>query len=154
MTQAVIPFGPEERAALADRWTQHPGMRHLGARADFSDPSRVRVVIDLLEAHHRGGLGTDAVNGPVIAGLFDVAVGMVGHFQTLGKRAGTAQLGIQFLRPVRGGRIVVEAWLLRAGVNLVFVAGEAFDQQGTLCARCEGIVAVSGGAGTEGTDAL
>jgi acyl-coenzyme A thioesterase PaaI-like protein len=147
--QVAIPLGAQERAALAERWTQHPGMQHLGARADFSDPAKARVYIDPLEPHHRGGMGTEAVNGAVTAGLFDVAVGIVGHFHTMGRRAGTAQLAIQFIRPVLGDRIEVEARLVRAGTNLVFVAGEAFDQNRVLCARCDGIVAVSGGGVNE-----
>jgi len=147
--QVSIPVEAQERAALADRWSQHPGMQLVGARADFSDPSKVRVFIEPLQPHHRGGMGTEAVNGAVIAGLFDVAIGIVGHFQTRGRRAGTAQLAVQYLRPVLGQRIDVEARLVRAGTNLVFVAGEAFDQNRVLCARCDGIVAVSGSGGGE-----
>jgi len=147
--QVAIPLGAQERAALAEHWSQHPGMQHLGAKADFGDPARVRVYIDQLGPEHRGGMNTEAVNGAVIAGLFDVAVGIVGHFHTMGRRAGTAQLAIQFLRPLMGQRIEVETRLVRAGTNLVFVAGEAFDQNRVLCARCDGIVAVSGCGGDE-----
>ena len=116
----------------------------MGARADLTDSEVVRVVIDPVQPAHRGGLGTDAVNGAVIAGLFDVAIGIVGHFQTIGQRAGTAHLGIQYLRPLVGNRVVVEARLVKAGANLVFATAEALDADGTVCARAEGIVAVSG----------
>jgi acyl-coenzyme A thioesterase PaaI-like protein len=153
MTRATIPFGSPERAAMAEQWSAHPGMRHLGARADFANPESVRVYIDPIEAYHRGGLGTEAVNGAVIAGLFDVAIGIVGHFQTMGRRAGTAQLNIQYLRPLLGDRISIEARLLRAGSNLVFAAAEAKDQLGVVCARADGIVAVSG-SGFAGNQAL
>ncbi len=146
----TIPLGEAERQALAERWSQHPGMLHVGARADFSDQSAVRVIIDPVQAHHRGGLGTDAVNGAVIAGIVDVAIGIVGHFQTPGRRAGTAQLSVYFLRPLHGDRVTAVARLVRAGPNLVFVRAEVEDSAGVVCARGEGIVAVSGGAaGTE-----
>jgi len=140
----TIPFGAPERVSMAQQWTDHPGMRHMGAQADFSDPRHVRVFIDPVQPVHRGGLGTAAVNGAVIAGLFDVAVGMVGHFQTMGRRAGTAQLNINFIRPVVGDHVEVLARLVRAGSNLVFAEAEALDGAGVTCARAMGIVAVSG----------
>ncbi|MFZ5624174.1 MAG: PaaI family thioesterase [Gemmatimonadota bacterium] len=138
---AAIPFPPEQRASFAEQWSSLPGMQHLGARADFSDARVCRVIIDPVQPFHRGGTGTDAVNGAVIAGLCDAAVGMVGHFQHAGKRVGTAQLSIQFLRPLRGDRVVVEAWPTRAGGTLVFARAEARDAEGVVCAVCDGIVA-------------
>jgi uncharacterized protein (TIGR00369 family) len=142
----AIPGTPEERDALAAAWSAHPGMRHLGARADFSDPERVRLILDPVRPEHRGGMGTTAVNGAVIASLFDAAIGMVGHFQLPGRRAGTAQLHIHFMRPVQGDRIEVAAYLARAGANLVFAWAEITDPEGRVCARADGIVAASGSA--------
>ena len=133
-----------ERAALAVRWNHHRGMRHMGVQVDLSAPHVVRLYVDPIQLHQRGGLGTDAVNGAVIAGVFDLAIGLVGHFCTLGRRAGTAQLNIQFLRPVLGDRFEVLGRLLRAGRSLVFATAELHDEQGQLCARCDGIVAVAG----------
>jgi len=154
MKPLTIPFEPEQRARMAEQWSAHPGMRHMGARADFSDPEAVRVTIDPLEPHHRGGMGTAAVNGAVIAGLIDVAIGVVGHFQMIGKRVGTAQLGIQFVRPVVGDSVTVVARLVKAGANLVFASAEVLDPRGTVCARADGIVAVAGTGRGEGTEAL
>lgn len=142
----VIPGSPVERAVLAERWSAHPGMRHMGALADFSNPDLVRVVIDPVRPEHRGGMGTEAVNGAVLAGLFDVAIGVVGHFQVPNRRVGTAQLNIQFLRPVRGDRVEVVGHLVRAGMNLVFATADIVDGEGKLCARADGIVAASGEA--------
>ena len=39
------------------------------------EPDRVVVELPEVRAEHRGGLGTAAVNGLVLAGLFDLAVG-------------------------------------------------------------------------------
>ncbi len=96
-----------------------------------------------MQPHHRGGLGTDAVNGAVIAGVFDLAIGLVGHFCNLDRRAGTAQLHIHFLRPVLGERFEVLGRVVRAGRSLVFATADLHDQGGQLCARCDGIVAVA-----------
>ena len=134
---------------MAEQWSAHPGMLHTGARADFSDPDAVQVVIQHLGAHHRGGMGTAAVNGAVLAGLFDVAIGMVGQLHTAGRRAGTAQLSVQFIRPLNGDSVRVRARLIRAGANLVFASAEAFDEHAVVCARAEGIVAVAGSGGEE-----
>ena len=102
-------------------------------------------MVDPIRAEHRGGLGTEAVNGAVIAGIFDLVIGLCGYLQTAGRRAGVAQLSIQFLRPVLGARFEVLGQPVRAGKTLVFSAAELVDENGAVCARCDGIVAVAGG---------
>ncbi len=139
----TVPLEPAQRTALTERWNQLLPMRHLGARGDFSDPEAVRVFIDPVQDFHRGGLGTSAVNGAVIAGLCDAAVGMVGHVHTQGRRGGTVQLNVVFLRPVMGNRVTAIGRLIRAGANLIFVAVEVEDERGVVCARCDGILAIS-----------
>ena len=142
-TPICPPLSDAERAALQARWNEHPGMRHMGVRLDLSAPEVVRVYVDPVQAHHRGGLGTDAVNGAVIAGVFDLTIGLLGHFCAIGRRAGTAQLNIHFVRPVRGDRFDVLGRLVRAGSSLVFATADLHDESGQLCARCDGIVAVA-----------
>ncbi len=145
----TVPARPEEHLRrLESEWNAHPGMQHLGARLDLTDPRAVRAVIDPLQPHHRGGLGTDAVNGAVIAGVVDVVVGLTGYLHTGGRRAGVAQLHVQYLRPVHGDRLEVIGRPLRAGRTLVFVTAEAVDAEGVVCARGDGIVAVVAGDGT------
>jgi acyl-coenzyme A thioesterase PaaI-like protein len=136
---------PDQLQAFQAKWNQHPGMRHMGATLDLSDPGRVRAIVDPIEPYHRGGLGTDAVNGAVIAGVFDLVIGLSGYLQTVGHRAGVAQLSIQFLRPVRGSRFEVIGWPVRVGHTLVFATAELRDESGIVCARCDGMVAISGG---------
>ena len=137
---------PAEREAITARWNSHPGMKHMGVRLDLSRRECVRVYVDPIREYHRGGLGTDAVNGAIIAGVFDLAVGLIGHLSTPGQRVGTAQLNIHFVQPVRGDRFEVLGRLIRAGRSLVFAAAELLDESGQLCARCDGIVAVAGAA--------
>jgi len=142
----LSPLSHTERATLT---AQHPGMRHMGVQVDLSASDVVRVYVDPVQPTHRGGLGTDAVNGAVIAGAFDLAIGLVGHFCTLGRRAGTAQLNIHFIRPVLGDRFEVLGRLVKAGRSLVFATAELHDETGQLCARCDGIVAVAGASAAE-----
>ena len=144
-TLTILPkLHGEELTAFQAEWNQHPGMRHMGAVLDLSTPGLVRAVVDPIRPEHRGGLGTDAVNGAVIAGIFDLVIGLCGYLQTAGRRAGVAQLSIQFLRPVNGSRFEVVGHPVRAGTNLVFATSELQDEKGIVCARCDGIVAVSG----------
>ncbi len=135
-----------QRDEMAAHWNAHPGMRHVGARVDLSTPDLVRALVDPIQPFHRGGLGTEAVNGAVIAGLFDLVIGLTGYLHTRGRRAGVAQLNVQFLRPLEGDRLEVTGWPTRVGRNLVFAAAELRDERGTVCAVCDGIVAVSGRA--------
>jgi acyl-coenzyme A thioesterase PaaI-like protein len=104
-----------QRAEMEAQWNAHPGMKHLGARLDLSSAGMVRAVLDPIKPEHRGGLGTEAVNGATIAGLFDLVIGLAGYLHTGGRRAGVAQLNIQFLRPVEGDRLQVIGWPTRVG---------------------------------------
>lgn len=133
----------EALRALADSWNSGPPMRHLGARLEFDRIDRVRAVLEPVQPYHRGGIGTDAVNGVVLAGLFDLAIGTVGWLTRPDTRSATVSLGMTFLRPTRGNRVVVEARLLRAGTNLTFASAEIFDEAGQVTARCDGTVAVA-----------
>ena len=142
------PFSPtyatlDALRALAEGWNESPPMKRLGARLHFDRVDRVRAVLDPVAPYHRGGMGTDAVNGVVLAGLFDLAIGTVGWLTRPDTRSATVSLAMTFLRPTRGERVVVEARLLRAGTNLTFAAAEIFDGAGHVTARCDGTVAVA-----------
>jgi acyl-coenzyme A thioesterase PaaI-like protein len=156
VSEDQVPFSDaystlESLQALAASWNDSDPMRRLGARLDFQRVDRVRAVIDPVMPYHRGGMGTDAVNGAVLAGLFDLAIGTVGWLSRPDARSATVTLNMLFFRPTRGERIWVEGRLLRAGLNLTFAAAELFDARGEATARCEGTVAVSHGR-TENND--
>ncbi|HEY7114880.1 MAG TPA: PaaI family thioesterase [Thermoanaerobaculia bacterium] len=142
------PFSPayatlEALGDLARAWNDGPPMKHFGARLEFTRVDRVRAVIDPVLPFHRGGMGTDAVNGVVLAGLFDLVIGTVGWLTRPETRSATVNLAMSFFRPTRGDRVVAEAWLVRAGLNLVFAAAEIADGFGEASARCEGTCAVA-----------
>jgi uncharacterized protein (TIGR00369 family) len=144
------PFSPayasiEALQTLARAWNNSPPMQRLGAWLEFERVDRVRAVLEPVEPHHRGGMGTDAVNGVVLAGLFDLAIGTVGWLTRPDTRSATVSLAMTFLKPTRGDRVVVEARLIRAGTNLTFTAAEIFDEAGQVTARCDGTVAVAQG---------
>ena len=68
----------ETLRSLAEVWNNSPQMRHFGARLEFERLDHVLGVVDPVRDYHRGGLGTDAVNGVVLAGLFELVSGTVG----------------------------------------------------------------------------
>jgi len=133
----------ESLRALGEMWNASPAMKHFGARLDFERVDRVRAVIDPVLDIHRGGLGTDAVNGVVLAGLFDLAIGTVGWLVRPDARSATVNLAMSFFRPTRGDRVVAEARLIRSGMNLIFAAAEIFDGEGKVTARCDGTCAIA-----------
>jgi uncharacterized protein (TIGR00369 family) len=142
------PFSPaygtlEALCALADVWNAGPPMKHFGARLEFTRIDRVRAVIDPVQLFHRGGIGTDAVNGVVLAGLFDLAIGTVGWLARPESRSATVNLAMTFFRPTRGDRVVAEARIVRVGRNLVFATAEICDGEGEVSARCDGTCAVA-----------
>jgi uncharacterized protein (TIGR00369 family) len=148
MTPEGHPFSAaygslEALQALADVWNAGPPMKHFGARLEFTRLDRVRAVIDPVQGFHRGGMGTDAVNGVVLAGLFDLAIGTVGWLTRPETRSATINLAMTFFRPTRGDRVVAEARLVRAGMNLVFAAAEITEGSGEVTARCDGTCAVA-----------
>jgi uncharacterized protein (TIGR00369 family) len=132
-------------AKFEKEWNAHPGMRHMGVRMDFSSPGIVRAVVDPIREFHRGGMGTEAVNGAVMAGVFDLVIGFSGYVHTGGGRVGVAQLSMQYLRPVTGERFTAEARVVRSGKTILFAAAELKDERGKVCARCDGMVSVRGG---------
>jgi acyl-coenzyme A thioesterase PaaI-like protein len=136
--------------ALAETWNVSPPMRQLGARLEFNRVDRVRAVLDPVQPFHRGGMGTEAVNGAVLAGLFDLAIGTVGWLTRPETRSATVSLSMMFFKPTLGDRISVEGRLLRSGMNLIFAAAEIFDGKGEVTARCDGTCAVA--QGRIGTD--
>ena len=135
----------ESLRSLARAWNESPPMQRFGARLEFERLDRVRAVVDPVEPYHRGGMGTDAVNGVVLAGLFDLIIGTVGFLTRPDTRSATVSLAMTFLRATRGDRVVVEGRAIRIGTTLTFAAAEVFDGSGRVTARCDGTVAVAAG---------
>jgi acyl-coenzyme A thioesterase PaaI-like protein len=136
-------FTDEMRAQLAARWNAHLGVERMGVTLNIVSRNELRGVVDPIAPHHRGGMGTPAVNGPTIAAIFDLVTGLTGYLQTPGQKVGVAQLNIRFLRPVLGDRFEVVGRPTKSGRSLVFVECELIDEAGIVCARADGLVSVS-----------
>lgn len=150
MTDDAKPFSEaygtiEALRQLAAVWNGGPPMKHFGARLEFERIDRVRAVIDPVQMFHRGGMASEAVNGVVLAGLFDLVIGTVGWLTRPETRSATVNLAMSFFRPTRGDRVVAEGRLIRSGLNLIFAAAEISDGSGEVTARCEGTCALAHG---------
>jgi len=139
-----IPMDAPARQAWAAQFNALPGMGMMGAALDLSDPVVVRVHLSEVRPHHQGGMGSAAVNGAVIAGLFDAALGVAGVIQFPGRRAGTVELSVKFLRPTRGASVDAWAVTLKRADDLAFMEGELWSEQ-KLCAIATGMVSTARG---------
>jgi acyl-coenzyme A thioesterase PaaI-like protein len=139
-----IPMEAAPRGAWADQFNALPAMRAMDATLDLSDPAVVRVHLSEVRPHHQGGMGSAAVNGAVIAGMFDAALGVAGVLQFPGRRAGTVELSVKFMRPTRGASVDAYAITLKRAEGLAFLEGELWSE-GKLCAMATGIVSTARG---------
>ncbi|MHB8879714.1 MAG: hypothetical protein ACYC8T_39000 [Myxococcaceae bacterium] len=57
----------EQLARYAELFNASLSLNHFGVRLSFPDTETVRVDLSPVRPEHRGGLGTDAVNGGVLA---------------------------------------------------------------------------------------
>src|SRR6185295_16609275 len=138
-----LPRTLEERTVWQSRFNEFPAAHQFGFTLDLSDSHIVRVVLPELQPYHRGGLGTPAVNGAVIAGMFDMGLGIAGTQQFPERPTGTVDLSIKLMRPTIGPQVTLYAWSTIKRTNVIFVEAELHDTTNGLCALGNGIVAVS-----------
>ncbi len=143
-----IPLDEPERRTWAEQFNRLPAMRRFETAIDLNDAAIVRVVLETIHEHHLGGLRLRAVNGAVLAGLFDCALGVAGTLQFRDKRAGTCELSMKFMRAVFDAPIEVFAGCVKRTDTLAFTESALFSN-GRLCAFATGMVAVAADRGGE-----
>jgi acyl-coenzyme A thioesterase PaaI-like protein len=119
---------------------QAPFMQHFGFRISYPNGDRVVVTLDEVLPAHRGGMGTDAVNGGVLAAMFDYALGNTAMLAPPLRRNATVQLSMTFERAARGTSLRCEAQIDRAASRMLFSSAKITDSDGTVCARATAIV--------------
>jgi uncharacterized protein (TIGR00369 family) len=142
----TAPDGSDAAARLArhaQRWNDHASLRALGARLSFPGGSGVRIEVNAISAALRGGIGDDAVvNGGALSALCDLIIGSSSALVDLMVSSATVQLSIRFERPLRGERIIGVARVDHHTGRTLFASAEISDDQGRVCVRCQGIVAL------------
>jgi uncharacterized protein (TIGR00369 family) len=133
----------EQLDRYAEHFNQSQTMRLLGLRLSFPQGEKVVLTLPEVRPEHRGGLGTAAVNGGVLAAMFDYAIGCTAALLDPTRRAATMQLSMSFERPVLGDSVRAEATIDSAGTSSLFASARILDAQGKVCARCQGVVKLS-----------
>ncbi len=142
MNEPATPLSQAELDRFASYWNKGRILRHFGF--ELSLPGAERAVVELhhVRAEHRGGMGSDAINGGVLAAMIDLAVGCSALLAPPLRRSATVELNMQFQRGVRGPGARCEAVIDRATQSLLFVSGLIMDRAGVVCARCSGLVSL------------
>jgi uncharacterized protein (TIGR00369 family) len=143
MSEADTRPRQEQLDRYAEQFNQSQTIRYFGVQVSFPQGEKVLVTLPEIRPEHRGGLGTAAVNGGVIAALFDYAIGCTPALLDPTRRAATMQLSMSFERPLRGTSARVEATIDSVGTSTVFASARMYDEQGQVCARCQGVVKLS-----------
>jgi uncharacterized protein (TIGR00369 family) len=133
----------EQLARYSEAFNQSQTLLHFGLKVRFPNIDTVEVVLDPVQSVQRGGLGSDAVNGGILAAIFDLVIGCAPALVDPTRRSATVQLSLNFMTAVRGDRIVARAHVTRAGETLVFAAASIFDAQGNECATATGLSRLS-----------
>jgi len=133
----------EQLDRFAEQFNRSQAMKYFGARLSFPEGKKVVIALPEIRPEHRGGLGTDAVNGGILAALFDLVIGCTPALREPTRRAATMQLSMSFERPVRGNTLHAEATIDSMGTSTLFSSARLYDAQGAVCARCQGVVKVS-----------
>jgi len=116
-------------------------LQHLGARIDLGIPTTPKAYIDELKDIHGGGIGSEAVNGGVIASLADLSLGLLGLLHYKEGMTATAQLTIHYLKPFRSKSISAEAHTQQVVGNRIFGTVELRNDRGDVCAIAYGALA-------------
>ncbi len=84
----------------------------------------VKVEIDVAEKHKQA-FGT--AHGGVIASILDSAAGLIVNKELLkqGKIAVTAEIKVNYLKPVKGGKLVAEGRIVNIGSKIAVSTAEA-----------------------------
>src|SRR5262245_58674648 len=99
MSDKLPTPAPEQLRRYADGFNSSASLKHFGVRISFPNSEVVQVDLDPVQEWHRGGLGTDAVNGGVLAAIFDLAIGCTPALIDPSRRTATVQLSMSFMRP-------------------------------------------------------
>jgi acyl-coenzyme A thioesterase PaaI-like protein len=137
-----IPLDATGRLRWQQRMNAMPALTMMGVVLDLTDPAIVRFTLGSVQEHHMGGLNSRAVNGAVIAAMFDAALGVAGSLQVPGQRAGTVELSIKLMRPAMEAPLEAYGIAVKKTPHLVFTEAE-LHASGRLCATATGIVALA-----------
>jgi uncharacterized protein (TIGR00369 family) len=126
---------------LEELFNKSVQLQHMGAQVSLAQPERPLVSIAKIEPHHQGGIGSDAVNGGVIAAVADLALGLLGLLHYKEGMTATAQLTVHYLKPFRTDSLSATAITQKVVGNRIFGTVELMNDKGDVCAIAYGALA-------------
>jgi uncharacterized protein (TIGR00369 family) len=133
-----------------EHWNNELYMQWAGLRMLEVQDGRSRLELTI-EAHHRGGAGTEAVNGAILSYMHDIVQGAAirSLLPPQQNALATINLHIDYLELLRSERTVVASGkVVGLGRGVAFGESEVRDASGRLCTRCVGTYRVMSHAAT------
>jgi len=119
-------------AGRTDRFSEAPISALIGFKVEHAPDGRTLVALDA-GPQHANPMGR--VHGGVICALADAAMGTAYGRQLLaGEDFSTIELKVNFMRPVRTGRIVATATIVQRGLRIGFLDCVIHNARGKLVA--------------------
>lgn len=124
----------------AEDWNEKPYMSWAGARILLAERGVSRIELQVKE-HHRGGAGSNAINGAILAYLHDVAQGaairsMLGEDV---KTVATLNLNISYMSLMKAGNVLHgEGRAIRVGIGIAFAESDFRNDAGGICCQASG----------------
>ena len=122
-------------AEFIEQFDNHPFHKQLGLRLIEAKGGYGKIALTK-DQDTPGGIG-GSVHGGILATMVDV-VTLVALFSEPREgevKAGTAELGITYLRQAHGKQIFAEGRVIKRGRQLASVEVDISDEEGRLCAR-------------------
>lgn len=141
---------PAAVAWFHDKFAPFVGAQQLEIGQGEGEPGEFVVRLAQAQPWQRGGGGTDALNGGVVAYMFDGALGGACAVAALERyevaeadydRFGqvTVTLTINYLEAARGDSFEARGRVTKLGRSTAFAEGRLYDEQGTVCATASGV---------------
>lgn len=127
--------------AIEDLFNQSVQLKQMHIRVDLSQHKRPRVYVDEVMDIHMGGIGTDAVNGAVIALLADLAIGLLGIYHYADGLTATSSLTINYVKPLAATRVIVEAEETEVIGKRIFGIAKIMNEKNDVCSYANGSLA-------------
>jgi uncharacterized protein (TIGR00369 family) len=124
---------PERERLIKEKFDVNHFPRFLGFELDSIEPGRARLSVPLrTELMQLQGV----MHGGAIASLIDTAVAfaIIGVSEP-GDRFTTVELKVNYLLPIREGRAIADARLIRNGRRIIVAECDVFDSTGQLAAK-------------------
>jgi acyl-coenzyme A thioesterase PaaI-like protein len=127
--------------AIEDLFNESVQLKQMHIRVDLSTSKLPMVFIDEVMDIHKGGIGTDAVNGAVIALLSDLAIGLLGIYHYADGLTATSSLTIHYVKPLLTQKVIVKAEETQVIGKRIFGVASIMNEKEEVCSYANGSLA-------------